>query len=188
MPTSGTARGGPYINGYQKRLMLETANIDRDLAANLRWLWRLEGPPEAVLCIGTDRSTGDALGPLIGMHLNARPELGLTVVGTIDFPVHAANLQQIIQQTPSLLQQRVLAVDASLGRLEDIGAITFGVGPLRPGAGVNKQLPAIGRYYLTGTVNVGGFMEYFVLQNTRLSLVMKMAAVMGAAIINSLVG
>jgi len=28
-----------------------------------------------------------------------------------------------------------------------------------------------------GVVNVGGFMEYFVLQNTRLSLVMRMADV-----------
>lgn len=35
---------------------------------------------------------------------------------------------------------------------------------------------------MTGIVNVGGFMEYFVLQNTRLSLVMNMANVIGDAL------
>ncbi|MFP3381143.1 DUF1256 domain-containing protein, partial [Bacillus sp. SIMBA_069] len=48
-------------------------------------------------------------------------------------------------------------------------------GALKPGAGVGKELPPIGDASITGVVNVGGFMEYFVLQNTRLSLVMKMA-------------
>ncbi|MNY42755.1 hypothetical protein D3C86_1776740 [compost metagenome] len=45
---------------------------------------------------------------------------------------------------------------------------------MRPGAGVNKQLPPVGDIHMTGIVNVGGFMEYFVLQNTRLSLVMQL--------------
>jgi putative sporulation protein YyaC len=50
--------------------------------------------------------------------------------------------------------------------------IQVGEGPVRPGAGVNKDLPPVGTHHITGIVNVGGFMEYFVLQNTRLSLVM----------------
>ena len=49
------------------------------------------------------------------------------------------------------------------------------MGPVKPGAGVNKELPAVGDIHITGIVNVSGFMEYFVLQNTRLHLVMKMA-------------
>ncbi|MDU5948577.1 MAG: spore protease YyaC, partial [Paenibacillus macerans] len=55
------------------------------------------------------------------------------------------------------------------------GSIQVVQGPLRPGAGVNKELPPVGDIHLTGIVNVGGFMEYFVLQNTRLSLVMRLA-------------
>ena len=55
--------------------------------------------------------------------------------------------------------------------------LNIGMGSLQPGAGVNKRLPQVGDVYITGIVNVGGFMEYFVLQNTRLSLVTKMAAV-----------
>jgi putative sporulation protein YyaC len=80
----------------------------------------------------------------------------------------------------------VLAIDASLGKLTDIGSISASLGPLRPGAGVNKQLPSLGHYHLTGTVNVGGFMEFFVLQNTRLNVVMKMATCISDAFVHSL--
>ena len=42
---------------------------------------------------------------------------------------------------------------------------------------MNKKLPAVGDLHIHGIVNLNGFMEFFVLQNTRLSLVMKMADV-----------
>jgi hypothetical protein len=38
-----------------------------------------------------------------------------------------------------------------------------------------------------GIVNVGGFMEYMILQNTRLSLVMKMAEIISAGISYNLI-
>jgi len=47
-------------------------------------------------------------------------------------------------------------------------------------------LPPVGDMHITGIVNVGGFMEYFVLQNTRLSLVMKMSHIIAEAIFLSL--
>lgn len=129
-----------------------------------------------VLCIGTDRSTGDALGPIIGTLLCDKQLPGLCVYGTLEQPVHATNLREVI--TPLSAKQGdalVLAVDACLGKSENIGVITVGTGSLRPGAGVNKELPAVGDAYITGVVNVGGFMEYFVLQNTRLYLVYRLA-------------
>lgn len=133
-------------------------------------------PDPVVLCIGSDRSTGDALGPLVGSLLLERGVARDQVAGDLTLPVHASNLRRV---WTDLRQRRpratVLAVDACLGRQESIGTLTAGLGPLRPGAGVNKELPAVGDVYVTGTVNVSGFMEYFVLQNTRLSLVMAMA-------------
>ncbi|PSR33991.1 MAG: spore protease YyaC [Sulfobacillus benefaciens] len=156
-----------------------------EAARTLRWLWRRHGPPEAVLCIGTDRSTGDALGPLVGSEMETRfPRL--RVLGTLAHPVHAANLNDVLKSHRDIGEKRLLAVDASLGRLEDVGTILIGLGPLRPGSGVNKQLPALGLYHITGTVNVGGFMEYFVLQNTRLALVIQMASFIALALIASL--
>lgn len=123
------------------------------------------------LCIGTDRSTGDSLAPMVGLMLE---QAGYTnVVGTIHDPVHAMNLSQRWEEIPK--DKVVIAIDACLSTFSKVGLITFYEGSLKPGSGVKKELGEYGDYSIKGMVNVGGFMEYFVLQNTRLSTIMKMA-------------
>lgn len=135
-----------------------------------------------VVCVGTDRSTGDALGPLIGSLLEDQAPRTLRVWGTIDSPIHAANLESFIADfEPSL---PVLAVDACLGPRRYVGTVSLAEEPLRPGAGVNKRLPLVGTMHITGTVNVNGFMEFYILQNTRLSRVMRMARWVASGIIS----
>lgn len=131
-----------------------------------------------ILCIGTDRSTGDALGPIVGHKLitSISRYSNIYVYGTLDDPVHAKNLKEKIEEIYSTFSNPfILAIDACLGKMDRIGYISVGKGPLKPGAGVNKNLPAVGNIHITGIVNLAGYMEYMVLQNTRLSLVMKMA-------------
>lgn len=131
-----------------------------------------------IVCIGTDRSTGDALGPLVGSRLISISPPGVKLLGTLDKPVHAANLNDVLEQMrrdDPRNKRYVIAVDACLGRSESVGFMSVKHGPLHPGTGVNKTLPPVGDCHIMGVVNVGGFMEYFVLQNTRLSLVMRMA-------------
>lgn len=48
------------------------------------------------LCIGTDRSTGDSLGPLIGYKLRQMRLPKTTVFGTLERPVHAMNLERYL--------------------------------------------------------------------------------------------
>lgn len=136
-----------------------------------------------IVCIGTDRSTGDALGPLVGSKLIAKNPLSFQVYGTLEEPVHAGNLSEkldVIQKKhPEAL---LIAVDACLGQFSNVGKINVVDGPLKPGAGVKKELPAVGTFHITGIVNVGGFMEYFVLQNTRLFVVMQMAEIIAAGL------
>lgn len=134
-------------------------------------------PQLVVVCIGTDRSTGDSLGPLVGSRLQTLLANDLCpVYGTLDQPVHAVNLDETLSLLNRLYSKPfIIAVDACLGQLSSVGMVTVGSGPLKPGAGVNKSLPEVGDIHITGIVNVGGFMEYFVLQNTRLSVVMRMA-------------
>lgn len=136
-----------------------------------------EGQTLVPFCIGTDRSTGDSLGPIIGSALQRRlPHIPL--YGTLDAPVHAVNLSDKLREIKTTHQNPfILAVDACLGRLDSVGKIDVGYGSLQPGAGVNKSLPRVGDAYISGIVNVGGFLEYFVLQNTRLSTVMAMAEI-----------
>lgn len=128
-----------------------------------------------VLCIGTDRSTGDALGPLTGSKLKLL-NLHPNIYGTLDEPVHATNLETRLAHIHAAYPNPfIIAVDACLGKLENVGCVTVGHGTVKPGAAVSKKLPAVGNAYITGIVNVGGFMEHMVLQSTRLNLVMKMA-------------
>lgn len=135
------------------------------------------------VCIGTDRSTGDSLGPLIGSKLKEKPLNIFHVYGTLEHPVHALNLEETLE----IIKQKhkssfVIGIDASLGKLTSVGQITIGNGPVKPGAAVNKKLPEVGDMHMTGIVNIGGMMEYVVLQNTRLSVVMKMANVIAQGI------
>jgi putative sporulation protein YyaC len=166
-------------------------HINQNLAAQMfqtdlnRFLGQLYDPSSEliILCIGTDRSTGDSLGPLVGSKLIDLGIAPATVFGTLDFPVHAVNLHQTISQIHAQYQKPfIIAVDACLGRFESIGYISIKEGPLQPGTGVNKNLPAVGDLQIVGIVNVGGFMEYMVLQNTRLNLVMKMADIISQGI------
>jgi putative sporulation protein YyaC len=139
-----------------------------------------------ILCIGTDRSTGDALGPLVGTNLKKMYPPGVHIFGTIDEPVHAVNLKETIERIEKQHPQAlVMAIDACLGQFSSVGNITIAHGPVKPGAGVKKDLPEVGTFHITGIVNIGGFMEYFVLQNTRLSIVMKMADTIAQSIYRS---
>lgn len=137
--------------------------------------------PLRVVCVGTDRSTGDSLGPLVGTMLEDAGFPG-EVIGNLDEPVHAENLSRVLMSLGESGDSLVLGVDACLGTKSEVGAVMVRPGPLHPGLGVKKKLPPVGDMHLAGVVNVGGFMEYMVLQNTRLSLVMKMARAISAGI------
>ncbi|MBW5448569.1 spore protease YyaC [Cohnella sp. CFH 77786] len=129
-----------------------------------------------VVCLGTDRSTGDSLGPITGTVLSKFKSPSFDLFGTLEEPVHAVNLGDTLDLIRSRYRQPfIVGVDACLGKAASVGTIHVGEGPIRPGAGVNKELPPVGDIHISGVVNIGGFMEYFVLQNTRLHLVMGMA-------------
>ncbi|MBP2078607.1 spore protease YyaC [Oceanobacillus polygoni] len=139
--------------------------------------WFPDAPREfIILCIGTDRSTGDALGPLTGTFLQETKPKHLHVYGTVHDPVHAVNMQEAITIVKENHQDPyIIAIDACLGRNSSIGHIITEKAPLKPGAALNKALPAIGDMNITGVVNISGFMEHSILQNTRLSVVIDMA-------------
>ena len=128
------------------------------------------------LCIGTDRSTGDSLGPLIGHNLVKQGVKHARIIGTLDHPVHALNLECSIKRAEKLYSNSVIvAVDASVGNVEHIGYVTMGIGPLRPGLGVRKNLDAVGDIFITGIVGASKDGDPFVLQSIRLSVVMHLA-------------
>ena len=136
-----------------------------------------------VLCIGTDRSTGDSLGPLVGYKLKNMSYSRVHVLGSLEKPIHAKNLAENLEKIKTEYKNPyVIAVDASLGKATHVGLVTVGNGPIKPGAGLDKKLPETGDMHVTGIVNFGGMMEFMILQNTRLATVMKMADIISSAL------
>jgi putative sporulation protein YyaC len=138
----------------------------------------------AVVCIGTDRSTGDSLGPLVGKFLRRRRKIKKVcrVWGCLDYPVHAKNLNWYLDRLIDKDKHLVIAIDACVGIEENIGKVLIQAGCMKPGSGVKKDLPEIGDISICGVVNFEGFMTHLVLQNTRLSLVYKMAEIISEAV------
>lgn len=129
------------------------------------------------LCVGTDRATGDCLGPLVGTRLQSLLPI-FNVFGTLERPSHAINLPQVMGEIRDLFfNPLIIAVDASLGTSHRIGYINIKPGGLKPGSALNKTLPTVGEFHISAVVNVGGYLEQMVLQNTRLYGVYMMAEI-----------
>lgn len=128
------------------------------------------------LCIGSDRVTGDCLGPYVGYQLSQNVQPGIHIYGTLKHPVHALNLQEISEYIhmahPRAL---IVAIDASLGQKKHLGYVTIANGALYPGAAVSKELSPVGDIHITGIVNIAGILEHLTLQTTRLSTVISLA-------------
>jgi len=137
------------------------------------------------VCVGSDRSTGDSLGPFVGTMLT---EAGVpNVYGTIDHPVHALNLAKTLERIKEAHPNAcIVGIDACLGKTKSVGAMELRDGALEPGVGMGKVLPSFGDYNIIGVVNAEGFMKYEVLRSTRLSVVIQMAKSITDFILRSL--
>lgn len=135
------------------------------------------------LCIGTDRSTGDALGPLIGSLLTENKLFPYEVIGTLENPLHALNLEETVASLATNHPDAfIVAIDACLGKSSSVGQLLVQNGPLYPGKAVGKELPSVGDIAIKGVVNIGGFMEHSVLQSTRLHLSYEMGRTISRAL------
>lgn len=143
---------------------------------------RQECQPIVMLCIGTDRATGDCLGPLIGSNLLLH-EVPINIYGTLTNPVHAMNLTETLDHIYATHQNPFLiAIDACLGTKEHIGYITLEEGGLYPGESIKKNLPYVGDISMTGIVNQAVHSNFFILQSTRLHIVMNLANIISNSI------
>jgi len=142
------------------------------------------GREVAFVCIGTDCSTGDAFGPLVGTALKLRG--WNNVDGTMERPLDAKRIAQEGIHPPA--DAIIIAIDACLGRPESIGMFAVSEGPLKPGEGIGLNLAPVGDYSIAGVVNRQGPRPYQTLQATSLHLVMQMAESAAAAINEALRG
>lgn len=143
--------------------------------------------PIIIMCIGSDRSTGDSLGPIIGYKLQQFNYKNVHIYGSLQEPINAGNLEVSIKNIYETYHNPyIIAIDASLGQPEHIGYVTLGTGTLKPGLGVKKELPEVGNLHITGIVNTMNEMNSILLQTTRLSSIMAIADFITTVLINTL--
>ena len=171
-----------YINSQDPQA---AAAVSRYLSAMIRDSIA-EGRKPVFVCIGSDRVTGDSLGPIIGSELKKTFKKSIPVYGTLEMPIHALNLSYTLTTIKAHHKNHILiAIDASLGTKEHQGYITMGKGSLSPGAGVDKDLESVGDIFITGIVGISGRFSHLTLQTTRLSSVIPVAQQITAGILTA---
>ncbi len=126
--------------------------IGEKLLETLGQIKARESTPPLFICIGSDRHIIDCFGPLIGtMVREENPPILL--YGHLEAPLHAKNISREIE----LINVRhpdnfIIAIDASVGSIEDIGNIKVRQGPIIPGKALAKKLPPVGDYAITGVL------------------------------------
>ena len=131
-----------------------------------------------VICIGTDRAIGDALGPLVGTMLK-NSDFKYPVYGTLDNPIHALKIEE---KHPN---SEFLAIDACLGSINNIGNIQIRKGPILPGKGVGKKLPQVGSHSIVGIVDKVDENNRFSFNNVRLHFILELAEAIALSILLS---
>ena len=123
--------------------------IGEKLLETLGQIKARESTPPLFICIGSDRHIIDCFGPLIGtMVREENPRILL--YGHLEAPLHATSKRSILNfRHPDNF---IIAIDASVGTIEDIGNIKVRQGPIIPGKALAKKLPPVGDYAITGVL------------------------------------
>ena len=155
-------------------------NAVANVTEGLKYFLGVKKP--VIICVGTDITIGDSLGPMIGTMLS-EVKLDAFVYGKLNETVTAKdilNVKNFILKTHP--RSEVLVIDAAIGNKSDVGFIKLSSSPIKPGLGVNKNLPELGSINILGIVSERSSANYSFLNLTRLSPVYSMAQTIAVGI------
>jgi putative sporulation protein YyaC len=122
-----------------------------DLSPITEAIANIDGPI-LIFNVGDPWTNGDAFAPILGDMLLKRnvKRYGVAVMGTIYDWIGAQGLPEAVETSKSKHPHRtVIAIDSAIGR--HVGDFSWQHAPLKPGAGLNKNLPAVGDYCIMVT-------------------------------------
>ena len=106
-----------------------------------------------MVCIGSDKVSGDMLGPLVGSSLREKYHLSCPVYGVVGESVNGLNLDEYVQMIKRRHKEsRIIAVDAALGKQEDVGRIRLKKGGIKAGGALERTGARIGDVGIVGVV------------------------------------
>ncbi len=131
--------------------------------------------PPVILCIGSDLVLSDSLGPLIGTLL-IKKNVPAYVYGNLSFPITAKEVnyaKEYLRETHP--NSPVIAIDAAVGSMDDVGIIRVLKKGIKPGLGVGKNLKVVGDLSIIGIVAEKSPGNNKLFNLTRLNLIYGMA-------------
>lgn len=143
------------------------------------------------LCVGSDKITGDAFGPLVGDRLQGllkNSYNNIKIVGTLENPISGINLNKEVEKIyHTYANPCIIAIDAALSAKEDIGTIVVTNSKMKFGKGTNKKMLEVGDISIKGIVakdyKIPRY-NFSQLQNTSLSIVIRLANITSDGIYN----
>lgn len=110
-------------------------------------------PKPVILCIGTNKIIGDSLGPCVGDILIMKYNIDAYVYGHTSRPINGNNYDDYLMHIQKHHQNNIIiAVDACLGNIKDIGKIKFSKNGITAGGALNKGYKRIGDIGILGIV------------------------------------
>lgn len=126
-------------------------------------------------CIGSDLVVGDSLGPLCGTFIKNKNN-NAYLYGTLKNPLTAKEIEcfgaNIRKMHPNSI---VVAIDASVGKPEEVGLVKIFDRGIKPGLAVNKNLSLIGDVSIIGVVAEKSNENFNLYNFTRLNLIYRLA-------------
>lgn len=136
-----------------------------------------------IICVGSDLTVGDSLGPFVGTKLIESENPSYFVYGTLKSPITAKEIKSLSENVKLIHpNSKILVVDAALGKSSEIGYVKVLDGGIKPGLGVKKNLPLIGDVSIIAIVGEYKNQYYSLSGNERLNLIYTMGLDIAKAI------
>ncbi len=163
---------------------LYNALATQGICLSLKKILPLQSQPPVILCIGSDLSVGDSLGPVAGTKLREKLQgLNCYIYGTLSKPITAHEVKYMNEFLRSTHPENpVIAIDAAVGLAGDIGLIKLAKKGIKPGSGANKRLAKVGDVSIMGIVAEHSAFNYSLFSATRLNVVYKMAEIIAEGV------
>lgn len=145
------------------------------------------------LCVGTDRITGDSFGPIIGHNLKKlfNSAKNVAIIGDLENTVSYLNIENVINKIcKDYSNPFIVSIDSALSKNKDnIGKIFIDKGGLVLGSSISREKYIIGDMHVKGVIArdlCNPKKNFYLMQNIRLNMVMKMAEIVSNGIYESI--
>ncbi len=153
---------------------LENAEEKRDFAYNLASI--LNGAMPIIVCIGSDRVVSDMIGPMTAEILVKKYDIDAYVYGRLDNPIVAKNLKSAFRYIRNRhADGMVVVIDATLGKLSDVGMVKLRRGGCIPAGGFSYNYDIYGDVSILPVVSTIGIQDKEFLIATKFNTIYKLA-------------